>query len=43
MRELAKEGQLDDYEEDGKKYIGFRKGLPEEIAKCRSSLTRSIR
>ena len=31
MRELAKEGQLDDYEEDGKKYIGFRKGLPKKL------------
>ena len=31
MRELAKENQIDDYEEDGKKYIGFRKGLPKKL------------
>jgi hypothetical protein len=31
MRELAKEGQMDDYEEDGKKFIGFRKGLPKNL------------
>jgi hypothetical protein len=31
LRALAAEGQMDDYEEDGKKYIGFRKGLPKKL------------
>jgi nicotinic acid mononucleotide adenylyltransferase len=42
MRELAKEGQIDDYEEDGKKYIGFRKGLPKNLQRDAESIAKSI-
>jgi len=43
MRALASAGQLEDYTEDGSKYIGFRSGLPRTLQRDAENIMNKVR